>query len=193
MWRRSSSIRNVGDKSCWCRARYSSISSAAVRGGPSIIVSMIWRQTDRLHPTTAGGATNCVTDMFIGTSPYCPIKLRLPATRSLFPSSRKRHRCLRPLRSTVPPIAGLSPWDRSELFWIAGMPLPMSSIHPFEITKVLSGDWRPRLVVFDIVLFVGKRETTDADARRPPEVLLALCLRDGFANVGLQVSARCLV
>ncbi|SRR6266436_7294145 len=26
-----------------------------------------------------------------------------------------------------------------------------------------------------------------------PEVLLALCLRDGLANVGLQVSARCLV
>ena len=51
-----------------------------------------------------------------------------------------------------------------------------------------------QLVVFDIVLFVGGRETTDADARRPPpEVLLALCLRDGFANVGLQVSARCLV
>jgi hypothetical protein len=26
-----------------------------------------------------------------------------------------------------------------------------------------------------------------------PEILRALCLRDGFANVGLQVSARCLV
>jgi len=26
-----------------------------------------------------------------------------------------------------------------------------------------------------------------------PEVLLALCLRDRFANVGFQVSARCLV
>ena len=47
-----------------------------------------------------------------------------------------------------------------------------------------------QLVVFDIVLFVGGRETTDA---APPEELLALCLRDGFANVGLQVSARCLV
>ena len=49
------------------------------------------------------------------------------------------------------------------------------------------------LVVFNIVLFVGGRETADADARRPLEVLLALCLRDGFANVGLQVPARCLV
>ena len=41
-----------------------------------------------------------------------------------------------------------------------------------------------QLVVFDVVLFVGGRETPDADARRPPEVLL---------DVGLQVSARCLV
>jgi len=49
-----------------------------------------------------------------------------------------------------------------------------------------------QLVVFDVVLFVGGRETPDADAASP-EVLLALCLRDGFANVGLQVSARCLV
>ena len=49
-----------------------------------------------------------------------------------------------------------------------------------------------QLVVFDIVLFVGGRETQTRRAASP-EVLLALCLRDGFANVGLQVSARCLV
>src|SRR5262249_60781957 len=46
--------RNVGDKSYGCRARYSAISSAAVRGGPSIIVSMISCQTDRLRATMAG-------------------------------------------------------------------------------------------------------------------------------------------
>ena len=40
-----------------CRARYSAISSAAVRAGPSITVSMISCQTDRLHATTAGART----------------------------------------------------------------------------------------------------------------------------------------
>src|SRR5262249_5086784 len=49
-----------------------------------------------------------------------------------------------------------------------------------------------QLVVFDIVLFVGGRDPRRGRAASP-EVLLALCLHDGFANVGLQVSARCLV
>ena len=46
------------------------ISSAAVRGDPSITVSMISRQTDRLRPTMAGGTTNSVTDMFIDLLPF---------------------------------------------------------------------------------------------------------------------------
>jgi len=110
---RSSSIRNVGDKSYGCRARYSAISSAAVRGDPSITVSMISCQTDRLRATMAGACTNCVTDMF----------MVLPAQigdrwqpRSIPFDSTEPSRCLPSLRSTVQPFAGLSPWDRSELF-----------------------------------------------------------------------------
>jgi hypothetical protein len=39
---------------------------------------------------------------------------------------------------------------------------------------------------------IGKRHQRRGRAS-PPEVLLAPCLRDRFANVGFQVSARCLV
>jgi len=45
--------------------RYSAISSAAVRGGPSVTVSMISCQADRLRPTMAGGTTNSMTDIFM--------------------------------------------------------------------------------------------------------------------------------
>jgi hypothetical protein len=39
---------------------------------------------------------------------------------------------------------------------------------------------------------IGKRHQRRGGASSP-EVLLALCLRDRFANVGFQVSARCLI
>src|SRR5215472_17157755 len=35
MLRRSSSIRNAGGRSCWCRSRYSAISSSAFGVGPA--------------------------------------------------------------------------------------------------------------------------------------------------------------
>src|SRR5262245_47588647 len=53
MLRRSSSIRNAGGRSCWCRSRYSAISSSAFRVGSARALVKKRRHTEIPHLTAS--------------------------------------------------------------------------------------------------------------------------------------------
>ena len=55
MLRRSSSIRNAGGRSCWCRSRYSAISSSAFGVGPATTLVKKRRQSEM--PRLTAGAS----------------------------------------------------------------------------------------------------------------------------------------
>src|SRR5262249_32057479 len=109
MWRRSSSIRTAGARSYWCRARYSVIWSAAVRGPPCIPVSMISRQSGRLRSTMARGCETCVTGMFMA-------HLRAAHRAAAVGLLEEAPVPTAPRRATMPPPCALSPWRRAESF-----------------------------------------------------------------------------
>jgi hypothetical protein len=56
MRRRSSSIRNAGGRSYWCRSRYSAISSSAFRVGPARTVAKNRHHTEKSPLLTAGAS-----------------------------------------------------------------------------------------------------------------------------------------
>jgi hypothetical protein len=55
MLRRSTSIRNAGGRSCWCRSRYSAISSSAFGVGPATTLVKKRRQSEM--PRLTAGAS----------------------------------------------------------------------------------------------------------------------------------------
>ena len=55
MLRRSTSIRNAGGRSCWCRSRYSAISSSAFGVGPA--TTLVKKRRQREMPRLTAGAS----------------------------------------------------------------------------------------------------------------------------------------
>ena len=89
MLRRSSSIRNAGGRSCWCRSTYSAISCSALRVGSASTFVKKRRHTEMPRLTADASKDKEEASM---TLSRCPISTSTPISRSLPQRCDGRHK-----------------------------------------------------------------------------------------------------